>query len=288
MSAYRRGRNELTVGVWAIIAVAVFVIMFGALTSRGLIRSTTDLFVRLPAADGLLKGDAVLFRGVPVGEVRAIAFGSRGDVVVRAKMHRSVPLTRSATATLAPVDMFGRQAIVLRAGAEPTVALEDGDTLAGVRPAPLAGRVATLGRQAERFLGDSTLTLLHDALVGIGGAGTGVSAVSDRAGEFLATQARDIEVVIAATDTLLRNLSAATAPEDVEALNLNRAAARMDSASVVAVRVLAKLDRGEGALGRALNDPELYDRAIVAVAQLERLITDVKDNPGRYVTVKLF
>jgi phospholipid/cholesterol/gamma-HCH transport system substrate-binding protein len=62
----------------------------------------------------------------------------------------------------------------------------------------------------------------------------------------------------------------------------------MDSASVVAVRVLAKLDRGEGALGRALNDPELYDRAIVAVAQLERLITDVKDNPGRYVTVKLF
>lgn len=297
MSAFRRARNEMAVGTWAIIAVVLFAAMFGGLTSRGLIRSTTDLFIRLPAANGLLKGDAVLFRGVPVGEVRAIEFGAGGDVIVRAKLHRTVPVSRAATAALSPVDMFGRQAIVIRAATHPGPPLADGDTLPGVRPAPLAGRMENLGRQVEQFLGDSTLTLLHDALAGIGGAGEGVSATSHLAREFLAGQARDIGRVLAATDTLLGNLGTVTDPAELEALstdlrlavsNLGRATARMDSASIMATRVLAKLDRGEGALGRALNDPELYDRAIVAVAQLERLLTDVKDNPGRYVTVRLF
>ncbi|NIP77749.1 MAG: MCE family protein [Gemmatimonadetes bacterium] len=297
MSSYRRGRSELVVGGYAVVAVAVFALLFGALTSRGLIRSTTDLYIRLPAADGLLKGDAVLFRGVPVGEVRAIEFADDGDVVVRAKLRRAVPLSRAATAALEPVDMFGRQSIVLRPATVPARELAEGDTLAGTGPRPLAGRVATLGRQVERFLGDSTLTLLHGALAGIDGAGAEVTAVSARAAEFMATQAGQVEGVIAATDTLVRNLSRATDPGEVVALraelrtaaaNLSDATARLDSASIVALRVLAKLDRGEGALGRAMNDPELYDRAIGAVAQLEWLISDIRERPGRYVTVSLF
>lgn len=297
MNGYRRGRSELKVGAYAVLALVVFGLLFGGLTSRGLIRSTTDLFIRLPAADGLLKGDAVLFRGVPVGEVRGIDFGPRGGVLVRAKMRRSVPLTRAASATLAPVDMFGRQAIVLRAGDDPAADLVDGDTLAGDRPASLTGRVERLGSQAERFLGDSTLTLLHDALANVGGAGAGLSVAGQQAAELMAARSRDVEQVIAATDTLLRNLSTATDPAQVERLrgdlqyaasNLGRATARLDSASVMAIRVLGRLERGEGSLGRALNDPALYDRAIVAVAELERLLSDVRSNPGRYVTVRLF
>lgn len=297
MSTYRRGRSEVTVGLYALGSVMVFVLMFGTLTSRGLIRSTRDLYVRLPAANGLLKGDAVLLRGVPVGEVRGIEFGAGGDVVVRAKLHRPVPLTRSATAALDPVDMFGRQAIELRAGPGDSTPLADGDTLFGEPPVGMVDRVDALGRQLERVIGDSTLALVHGALAGVDVAGRGLSAASEDVAVFLAEQSRRMGDVTVATNAVLRNLAAATDPAEVDALrgdlrtaatDLGRAAARMDSASAAAVRMLTGIERGEGSLGRALRDPALYERAVATLDQLERLIADVRTNPGRYVTVKVF
>lgn len=297
MSTYRRGRSEVTVGVYAIASVVVFALMFGTLTSRGLIRKTTDLYIELTAADGLLKGDAVLFRGVPVGEVRSIDFAPAGDVVVRAKLHRSVPLTGTAVAALSPVDMFGRQAIELRQGAGPGPDLADGDTLRGLRASGLTDRIDAVSRQVERVVADSTVELVREALAGIGGAGVGLGAASHEASEFLARQSHSLDELTAAAGIVLRNMAAVTDSTELVAVRgelqaaiaaLGRAAARMDSASTVAVRMLDRADRGEGSLGRALSDPVLYDRAAGAVHELELLLADVRANPSRYLTVRVF
>lgn len=297
MSTYRRGRSEVTVGVYAMASVVVFALMFGTLTSRGLIRKTTDLYIRFTAADGLLKGDAVLFRGVPVGEVRSIEFAPSGEVIVRAKLHRSVPLTGTAAAALSPVDMFGRQAVELRKGAGSGPELADGDTLRGVRPPGLTDRIDGVSRQVERIVADSTIELVRSALAGLGGAGDGLSVAGREASAFLSRQSRGLDDVTAAATVVLRNMAAVTDSTELVAARgdlqtaiaaLGRAAARMDSASTLAVRMLDRAERGEGALGRALADPALYDRATGAVHELELLLADVRANPSRYLTVRVF
>lgn len=296
MTAYRRGRNELVVGLTAVASIAVFVVMFAALTSRGVIRWSSDLHILLPTAEGLLKGDAVLFRGVPVGEVREIGFADE-HVMVRAKIHRPVPLTESAEATLAPVDMFGRQAIVLQPGQGAGPPLADGDTLSGRETDRLTDRIDGVGRQVEKLLGDSTLGLLHEALAGVERAGAGVSATGSQIAGFLAEHRRQLRDVSDAMETVARNVAAATDSADVVRIrgelegalaSLSSATARMDTAGAAAVRILARLDRGEGSVGRILSDPLLYERATAAIGELELLIRDVRADPGRFVTLSVF
>lgn len=298
MATYRRGRDELTVGLFVLAAVVVFVILFGSLTSRGFIRSASDLYVVMTSADGLLKGDAVLYRGVPVGEVRSIDFSGEHGVLVRARLRREVPLTNTASAALTPVDMFGRQAIVLREGRFPgAAALASGDTLVGQQPRPLTDRFSEVGDQVERFLGDTTLTRLHSALDGIGHAADGLAGLGDEATSLLAAQRRSLDDIGSATAAVARNLAVATDSVELVLLraelyaavrSLAQATARMDSASASAASVFAKLDRGEGSLGRLVNDARLYEQTTGAVSALEQLAVDIRRDPRRYISLKVF
>jgi phospholipid/cholesterol/gamma-HCH transport system substrate-binding protein len=298
VATYRRGRDELTVGLFVLAAVVVFVILFGSLTSRGLIRNASDLYVVMTSAEGLLKGDAVLYRGVPVGEVRSIDFSEEHGVLVRARLRRPVPLSNSASAALTPVDMFGRQAIVLREGRFPgSTPLASGDTLTGQQPRPLTERVSDVGDQVERFLGDPTLTRLHSALDGVGEAAGGLAGLGDEATSLLAAQRRSLDDIGSATAAVARNLAAATDSVELVLLraelflavrNLAQATARMDSASASAASVFAKLDRGEGSLGRLVNDAQLYEQAAGAVGALEQLAVDIRRDPRRYISLRVF
>lgn len=299
MTTYRRGRDEVTVGLFALGAVTIFAILFGGLTSRGIIRHASDLYVVLPTAEGLLKGDAVLFRGVPVGVVRSIDFVEHGGVMVRATLRRRVPLAQDASAALTPVDMFGRQSIVLREGgaAFGVPALAHGDTIQGHPPRPLTERVTDMGRQVERLLNDTTLVLVRAALEGIGSAGGGLAVAGAEVTSLVATQRQTMDHVGAATLTVARNLAAATDSAELALLrdelrlavhSLARATARMDSAAGSAASLFAKLDRGEGSLGRLIHDDQLYERVTGAVLALEQLAVDVRRDPRRYISLKVF
>ena len=62
---------------------------------------------------------------------------------------------------------------------------------------------------------------------------------------------------------------------------LDRVAARADS-------VLARVNGGDGTVGRALRDPSLYRNADSLVLELRSLVADLRANPRRYVNVRLF
>jgi phospholipid/cholesterol/gamma-HCH transport system substrate-binding protein len=296
MVSYRRGRDELKVGLFGVAAVTVFVLMFGTLTSRGVIRYTSDLYLVLSSAEGLLKGDAVLYRGVPVGDVRGIGFMEDGRVVVRAKLRREVPITERAGAALVPVDMFGRQSIVLRDGVGGR-SLASGDTLAADRPRPLPDRVEAIGSQVQRFLGDSTLELVHRALGGVGSAGGEIGAAGAEVRALLLEQGRNLDELAGATNAVVRSLAVVTDSAELASLlvdlraavgDLARTSEKMDAAAASAASMLAKIDGGAGSLGLLVNDSTLYSQVVRLLGEFEQLATDVREHPKRYLTVRVF
>lgn len=68
-----------------------------------------------------------------------------------------------------------------------------------------------------------------------------------------------------------------------------RTAAQQGSATMTRLEtLLASAESGEGLLGRLLGDPELADGATEAVANLNRLLADIKENPSRYLSFSIF
>ena len=80
------------------------------------------------------------------------------------------------------------------------------------------------------------------------------------------------------------------AATEVRALTVRVATtqAQLDVLLAGADTVVRKLNRGDGTLGLMLNDPSLYRRTDSLVAELTRLTADIRANPKRYVSVKLF
>lgn len=47
--------------------------------------------------------------------------------------------------------------------------------------------------------------------------------------------------------------------------------------------ILAKINSGEGSLGRMVNDPSLYDNLDSLSVEMNRLIQNINSDPGRYL-----
>jgi phospholipid/cholesterol/gamma-HCH transport system substrate-binding protein len=292
------------VGILTAVATVVFALLFLWLTDRGLSLTRSDLYVRLPTAEGLKKGDPVFFRGVSVGEVRSLDFGEDGGVIVRSRLKRRVPLRADAKAALAAVDIFGSQSVVLTGGTAAAPLLADGDTIAGEPPSSLAGPIESLGAHAElvgtrvaRLLGDTTIQLVHGTLAGASGAAAGLQGLLGDAHVLLAAQSANLTATTANAAALTANLSRATRGEELSLAiaNLEQATANlaamtssMSHASASLASALDKVNNGHGTAGRLLNDPVLFERAFAATARLETLLQDVQENPKRYVSFSLF
>ena len=51
--------------------------------------------------------------------------------------------------------------------------------------------------------------------------------------------------------------------------------------------ILGRIERGEGTLGRLSVDETLYNTLNDAATSLEELLDDIKENPGRYITIRI-
>jgi phospholipid/cholesterol/gamma-HCH transport system substrate-binding protein len=297
MASYSRGRDALMVAALAVCAAVAFSLLFLYMTNRGLALRRADVHVRFAAAEGLRKGDPVVFRGVQVGEVRRLNFSSDGDVIVSARLLDPVPLTRAARAELVAIDLFGRQSLVLRDGITPAPRFVSGDTLRGTLPPSLTGRMSELGDRAARVVGDTMVDAMHHALDGIGAASHQFAALGARIETMLSAQEESLALLMRHTAQLAGNVETITDPSAVVAIrddlarttaSLARATAQLDTTGVAAAQLLRNLNEGEGSAGMLLRDPALYQRTNQLLASLEELIVDVRSNPKKYINVKVF
>jgi len=70
--------------------------------------------------------------------------------------------------------------------------------------------------------------------------------------------------------------------------NMNRLSGRLDSLRATIQQVAGKVERGDGTLGRLVNDDSLYIQVRNTTSSLQALIDDIKKNPKKYVHVSVF
>jgi hypothetical protein len=79
------------------------------------------------------------------------------------------------------------------------------------------------------------------------------------------------------------------------ARTLTGTSAELRAASASLGSILDKIDRGNGSLGRAVNDPTLYQALLAAASHVDEaavgasaLVRDLRARPGRYIRFSVF
>jgi phospholipid/cholesterol/gamma-HCH transport system substrate-binding protein len=82
--------------------------------------------------------------------------------------------------------------------------------------------------------------------------------------------------------------ASAVARADSAMAMLAAASENLDAVSSSLRAVLARVEAGEGTLGRLSTDDSLYRNLNDAAASLNSLLQDLQANPGRYIRVSIF
>ncbi|CAN5891738.1 hypothetical protein BH23GEM9_BH23GEM9_02010 [soil metagenome] len=100
-------------------------------------------------------------------------------------------------------------------------------------------------------------------------------------GGRLTTIVQNVERTSANTDSLVRILVAAS-------VDMRNAALRADSTFRQVSSIASSVEQGEGTLGRLLRDTALYYSLVETNVEVQALLSDIRQNPRRYINLRIF
>ena len=293
--------REIQVGITVLAALGITLWGVTWLKQVSLARKTRVWHVTFPQTGGLSTSDEVQVNGLRKGTVQSVALVS-DHVAVDLALSSDVMLTTDSRVAVRNVGLMGEKVIAvdLSASGAPYTAR---DTIPGVFekgiPEIVAGMSGTVDAIAELA---TQLKGLADAMDKNGNLTQTLTNLHDTSEQLKATVAENraqLRLTLANFNAASKTAKALTTDREAElrktlesfersATGLERLTVRLDSLRTTLQSVAGKVDRGDGSLGRLVNDPKLYDEAKESVAQLRALIEDIKKNPKKYVNVKVF
>jgi phospholipid/cholesterol/gamma-HCH transport system substrate-binding protein len=284
-------RNLTALGLLVLVASAIFIWGFFFLMGDPPFTGGDEVVVVMEDGAGLNRGDRVQLRGVQVGTVRRVDLRPGSNVHVKVKVDNGVRLPAD-TRAISRADVFGATTIDLVPG-DALVMLQGGDTIRGYAQKALPDLAAELGGQARVLLASADSLLSPAAVSDLRATASVLPATAQQLQAAFAELTHAAGALRRMSEELERaNTGAATG----ETLAEMRASARAATAALTTMdlslhsfaSVMDKIDRGEGSLGRLVNDTTLYGEMAATLREVRELTADVKENPRKYVTVRVF
>jgi phospholipid/cholesterol/gamma-HCH transport system substrate-binding protein len=277
--------------------VAVFVLGSMWLSGRELDTKHRPVLVEFEDVGNLKEGSPVKVSGVQLGSVQKIAFEDVGRVRVTLSVDPRIQPRADATAEINSIGLVGDVIILFHPG-------KSDQPLA--RDAVIKGKVARGFMDVGSSLSDeaqATMANVRD-LVNKELAQdlrTALNSLQRLANIYANTQ-EGPSAEMTATLASLRTLSGRI-DSTLQGPFIERTLTNMDSVSAKVAQLteqfsgtgarldtlLARINRGDGTLGRIATDTLMYHRLVDLSASLKAFVDDLRKNPGKItVQVKLF
>jgi len=304
-------KREAKIGIFAIVMMGCAWAGIRFLSGIDIFSRNTVYYAAYPSVDGIQAATPITVQGVKVGTVTEIQFDPsvRREVVLTLMIRRSCRIPANSVARIYNESLMGGKAIAVELGDSPRY-LEKNDTIrsertedflamAGTEITDLKGRLTDLMEHMTQTL-DGLTAVLVDNKDNIDGTLTHLHSISDHADRLLAAERGDLERMIAHMERFSRALGDNAGRIDTMIGNLDRFSGQLADAQVDRLSdslrttlgrldaALARIESGEGTVGRLMQDPALYESLEKASANLAALLGDLKEHPGRYVHFSLF
>lgn len=301
-------KREIKIGIFAVAMIGAAWAGIRFLKGFDIFSRNDVYYAAYDQINGVQTASPIMMKGVKIGTVTGVSFDpARSDkVVLQFTVKREYRIPSDSEAKIFSNGLMGNKAIEITYGTSDTF-LHKGDTLRSSRDrdlmdvagseldffkqrisqvtGDLSHTLDNLNRLMEANESNVTATLSH--LKSITGDMAGLlseekknlqAAVDNltRFSDMLGANAPRVDSLIGGMNDLVVQLS-----EEEFARKLTGTVDRLNE-------VLARLEAGEGTIGKLLDDPALYDSLTMASGNLSSLLADLKEYPGRYVHFSLF
>lgn len=299
--------KEAKVGLLAVIACTVLYVGFKFLQGIDFFSSQNTFYVVYDDIDGLTPSNPVLLSGMPVGRVTTISILQEDSnrVLVEFDVDGEILLGNNAQVALHNSDLLGSKALLLHVGSLNNLA-EDGDTLTSLVEKGLPEMIREKATPVIENI-DSTLykvnLIVSELANNRTSMGSAISEMDSVAKELkytlrenrrsLREVSRDVsEITAALTDKengiepLLTSVNGIA--DSVQNLRMRELSEKTQQTIDNLNKILVQLEDQEGTMGRLLHDDSLYTNLNSTASDLDKLLIDLRENPGRYVHFSIF
>ena len=290
----------IQVGIAGLVALLAMILGVVWLKEYRLGQKKTYYSARFEEVGSLAVGDPVAVRGVQKGAVTEISLKDEG-VDVKFELQRDVILHPDVRLRVTNKGFLG----------EKFLALDPGSAPGAYDPAkPIPGRFQSGVPEVIAGAGDliieatelsSRLNVMLDALdpATIEKAAKNMEHATSRLSRTMDANESDLREAVKEFRSAAKKLNSIASTNEAEVTSsikdfgtasrrLSTLSEQLSGTAASLDRVVQRIDRGDGSIGRAIQDSTLYLEMKETLRNTNELVKDIKQNPKRYLKMSLF
>ena len=283
----------------------MFILGFSYLKSTPLFDNSKTFYAVYHHVGGLQSGTQVTINGFTVGKVNDIKFNdASGNLLVTFTVDNGFSFSKNSNAELYDTGIIGGKGIQIKPVLDDAVMAKSGDTLpSSTRPGltelvqqrltPLQMKVEGAVTNADSLLMNvndildiKTKKDLRESIAGLNQLVKSFQGSANSLNQILTDNKDDLDKSISNLGVITDNFNKLS--DTLANAGLGETIKKLQFTMGNINDMMAKIEGGEGSLGKLVNDKALYNNLADASRELDLLLQDFRLNPKRYVNVSVF
>jgi phospholipid/cholesterol/gamma-HCH transport system substrate-binding protein len=312
--------KEVKIGLVVVCAIAAFIWGVSFLKGTNLFSRRFYLYAIYPKIDNLIPANPVNLHGYRIGQVKHISLITRTgtvQVLVQFLITEKISIPRHSIARAVSADLLGTKAVEI-VFSNSTKFVENGDTLTGeveqglkesfnkqlaplqAKAENLLGSVDTVMNMVSQVLNTRTRENIDRSFEGVKRAILSLEKTAYKLDDLLASEKPKMSHILTNLSNITTNLNRSegkinhiltnfsTISDSLARSQLKSAIDHADKTLRDLSQVVARINEGQGTLGKLSKSDSLYDNLNRSAAHLDKLLKDLQDHPKRYVHFSIF
>lgn len=288
--------NEFKIGFWTVIAILVLVFGIQYLKGINSLHLGQFFYIQCSDVEGLANSSPVKINGFQVGLVRSMEYDHKGSgkIIVELNIEDTDLKIPSDSRAFVQADLLGTSSVIIELGSSNEFlanreTIPGGDKMPGLLDAaqPIIPAITELVPKIDSLIAGVNVLVneskMQESLLEI-------NKLSEKLNVTVATLNKmlkgDVPEILANVNGATSNLNEITEKVNnvaIDSLLLN-ASTTLENANAL----LSTLTTTQGSAGKIINSAELHDQIVETIGSVEALVDDIKENPKRYISIKLF
>lgn len=297
-------KNEVKIGLTVLLAIIVAIVGFRFMRDVPIFRQTLEISAVFDRGDGINRGSLVNLKGVKIGSVSRVRLTPENRVRVTMQLNEDIRLPENSVAHLTSLGIVEGKSIVIHLG-DAESSIEYGGEIEGIyiegvtevlgsKGEELAGDVSESLSELNQFLRQLNATLDDETRTSVDQTLKNADSTMRMITETLEKNQNEIDTAIKAASSTMMQLDTlatdnrprvdslmASLEENVN--ELHKVRTELEEATSNLNQILDKVNRGEGTMGKLVNDPSLYENLEQLSKEMNELVKGINEDPGRYL-----